>query len=54
LDLDKLTVYCLLLKEEKAYEFCNYSYTAIALQEFNENSEELKVLTSSITLNVEL
>ena len=41
--VDTLESYCLLLQQEKAAVFCNYVFTAVAMQDFNVEKLSLKV-----------
>ena len=42
--------YCLLLKQEKAAVFCNYTFTAVAMQDFDAVKQSLKVHMYGIVL----
>ena len=44
IEFNTVMTYCVLLKEERGYGCCDYSYTSFVLQEFDEPNKRLKVV----------
>lgn len=44
MEVDNLGCYCLLLKQENGAVLCNCIFTAVAMQDFDEDKSSLKVL----------
>ena len=47
--LSDLETYMLLLQEHDAISYCNYSFTAFVIQDWNEETKKLKVMVYKIS-----